>query len=87
MLVFFIHGVATKDAGYSKRMEVLIKEEFDKREQQLPHFYASFWGNVLKQTGQIWNWIHQDLQNLKKSYPHVNPSFVTIEKAKIREKG
>ena len=72
MLVFFIHGVATKDAGYSKRMEALIKEEFDKREQPLPHFYASFWGNVLKQTGQIWNWIHQDLQNLKKSYPHVD---------------
>lgn len=72
MLVFFIHGVATKDAGYSRRMEALLKEEFTQKGQPLPHFYASFWGNVLKQTGQIWNWIHQDLQDLKKNYPQVD---------------
>jgi hypothetical protein len=72
MLVFFIHGVATKDAGYSKQLEALLKEEFIKRDQLLPLFYASFWGNVLKQTGQIWNWIHQDLQDLKRNYPQVD---------------
>lgn len=71
-LVFFIHGVATKDAGYSRKLESLIKQELIKREQLLPHFYASFWGNVLKQTGQIWNWIHQDLQDFKKSHPNVD---------------
>jgi hypothetical protein len=72
MLVFFIHGVATKDAGYSKQLETLLKEEFIKREQLLPLFYASFWGNILKQTGQIWNWVHQDLQDFKRNYPQVD---------------
>lgn len=68
----FIHAVATKDAGYSRRMEALLKEEFTQKGQPPPPFYASFWGNVLKQTGQIWNWIHQDLQDLKKNYPQVD---------------
>jgi hypothetical protein len=72
MLIFFMHGVATKDAEYSKQLETLVKQEFIKREQPLPHFYASFWGNVLKQTGQIWNWIHQDLQDLKKNHPQID---------------
>lgn len=71
-LVFFIHGVATKDAGYSKKLEALIREEFNKKDKPLPHFYASFWGNVLKQTGQIWNWVHQDLQDFKKIHPTVD---------------
>ena len=72
MLVFFLHGVATKDAGYSRQLEALIKEEFIKREQPLPLFYASFWGNILKQTGQMWNWVHQDLQELKRNYSQVD---------------
>ena len=72
MLVFFLHGVATKDAGYSRQLEALVKEEFIKRDQPLPLFYASFWGNVLNQTGQIWNWIHQDLQDLKRTHSQVD---------------
>jgi hypothetical protein len=72
MLVFFIHGVATKNAGYSKQLETFLKEEFIKRNQPLPYFYASFWGNVLTQTGQIWNWVHQDLQDLKRNHPQVD---------------
>ena len=71
-LVFFIHGVATKDAGYSKKLEALIREEFNKKDKPLPHFYASFWGNILKQTGQIWNWVHEDLQDFKKIHPNVD---------------
>ena len=72
MLVFFIHGVATKDAAYSKSLQNLIKEEFIKRDQLLPNFFAGFWGNVLKKTGQMWNWIHQDLQEIKKARPDVD---------------
>jgi hypothetical protein len=72
MLVFFIHGVATKDAGYSKRLQVLLKEEFDKRDEPLPHFYGSFWGAVVSNKGKLWNWIHQDLKDLKKEYPQAD---------------
>ena len=72
MLVFFIHGVATKDADYSKHLQNLLKREFTRRNHALPHFYSSFWGVVYKQTGQLWHWIHQDLQELKKNYPQVD---------------
>lgn len=69
MLVFFIHGVATRDSEYSKPLQNLLREEFTKREQPLPSFFPGFWGNVFKQTGQMWNWIHRDLQELKRAYP------------------
>jgi hypothetical protein len=72
MLVFFLHGVATKDADYSKPLQTLLREEFNRFGQPLPHFYAGFWGNVLKQTGQMWNWIHRDLQNLKSNNPQAD---------------
>jgi hypothetical protein len=72
VLVFFIHGVATKDAGYSKRLETLIKEDLNQRNVPFPIFYASFWGSTLKRTDQLWNWIHEDLKYLEKSYPNVD---------------
>ncbi len=72
MQVFFIHGVATKDAAYSKRLQHLLREEFSKRDKQLPHFYGSFWGAVVSEKGRIWNRVHQDLRELKKNYPHVD---------------
>lgn len=71
MLVFFLHGVATKDADYSKPLQNLLREEFVDRKQSLPHFYAGFWGNVLKQTDQMWNWIHRDLQEIKTIHPKI----------------
>ncbi len=72
MLVFFLHGVATKNADYSKPLQNLLRQEFNQIGQPLPHFYAGFWGNVFKQTGQMWNWIHQDLQNLKDANPQAD---------------
>ena len=72
MLVFFIHGVATKDAGYSTRLQKLLREEFMKQDEPLPHFYGSFWGNAISDKGRIWNWIHNDLKDFKKDYPQVD---------------
>lgn len=76
MLVFFLHGVATKDADYSKQLQNLIRKGFDHRKQPWPHFYAGFWGNVFKQTGQMWNRIHSDLKELKRSYPQIDTADV-----------
>ncbi|GAP98429.1 hypothetical protein [Leptolyngbya sp. NIES-2104] len=76
MQVFFIHGVATKDAAYSKRLQTLLKEEFSNRDKQLPYFYGSFWGTVVNEKGRLWNWVHQDLKELKKNYPHLDTKDV-----------
>lgn len=72
MLVFFIHGVATKDAAYAKCLQSLLKQEFEKFDKPLPHFYGSFWGAVASDKGKLWNWIHQDLKDLKNRHPQVD---------------
>ena len=68
MLVFFIHGVATRDACYSSNLQQLIKTEFSQRGEKNPHFYASFWGSALTDMGKIWNGIDDDLAHAKKKY-------------------
>jgi hypothetical protein len=72
MLVFFIHGVATRDACYSSNLQQLIKTEFSHREEKNPHFYASFWGSALTDMGKIWNGIDEDLAAVKKKYPKID---------------
>ncbi|MEY3063515.1 MAG: hypothetical protein RLZZ532_307 [Cyanobacteriota bacterium] len=71
MLVFFIHGVATRDACYSSNLQQRIKTEFSHREEKNPHFYASFWGSALTDMGKIWNGIDEDLAAVKKKYPKI----------------
>lgn len=71
MLVFFIHGVATRDACYSSNLQQRIKTEFSHREEKNPHFYAGFWGSALTDIGKIWNGIDEDLAAVKKKYPKI----------------
>lgn len=72
MLVFFIHGVATRDADYSSKLEQLIKTEFILREKKNPHFCPSFWGFALTDMRKIWNGIGEDLAAIKKKYPKID---------------
>ena len=72
MLVFFIHGVATRSVQYADNLKNLIREEFTQADELLPHFYSCFWGNVLGDVGKMWNWVHQDLQELKKVQPQAD---------------
>lgn len=72
MLIFFIHGVATRNADYSSNLQQLIKTEFSHREEKNPHFYGSFWGSALTDMGKIWNGIDEDLAAVKKKYPKID---------------
>ncbi len=72
MLVFFIHGVATRDVKYSNSLIDGIKKEFNEINQKLPYFYTSFWGHVLNDFNKIWNHIDEDLHSLEKCNPGVN---------------
>lgn len=67
MLVFFIHGVATRDKTYASELTDKITEEFSKRKQPAPVFYSSLWGGVLKNTPNLWNWVQQDLNDFQKN--------------------
>ena len=66
MLVFFIHGVATRDNTYASELTDKIREDFSERKQQAPLFYSSLWGGVLKNTPNLWNWVQQDLNDFEK---------------------
>lgn len=68
MLVFFIHGVATRDVKYSHSLIDGIKKEFNQENKKLPYFYSSFWGHVLNDFNKIWNYIDEDLNSLEKKY-------------------
>ena len=72
MLVFFIHGVATRTVQYADDLKVLLREEFTTRGEPIPQFHSSFWGDVLSDVGKIWNGINQDLQTLKTEDPSVD---------------
>ncbi len=72
MLVFFIHGVATRDIKYSNSLIDSIKKEFSQADQKLPYFYTSFWGHVLNDFNRIWNHIDKDLNDLEKRNPSIN---------------
>jgi hypothetical protein len=69
MLIFFIHGVATRDVKYADPLKRSIQESFAQLGKTFPHFYSCFWGNALNDVSRMWNLIHQDLQNYKKKHP------------------
>lgn len=60
MLVFFIHGVATRDIKYADPLKESIKQEFTLKNRPLPHFYSNFWGNALSDVSKMWNCLHQN---------------------------
>lgn len=72
MLVFFIHGVATRDVKYSNPLIEGIKKEFSQADQKLPYFYTSFWGHVFNDFNKIWNHIDKDLNELEKRSSNIN---------------
>ncbi|ACB50287.1 hypothetical protein cce_0936 [Crocosphaera subtropica ATCC 51142] len=65
MLIYFIHGVATRNANYAKDLIKLIQERCKLLNYELPHFHAGFWGDVLKGTDKLWRDIDQELHNQK----------------------
>ena len=72
MLIFFMHGVATRDVLYAKPLQELLHQEFIERKLALPQFYASFWGDVLSDVGKLWNAVHQNLQTFKGDNPQAD---------------
>lgn len=71
MLIFFIHGVATRDAQYAEPLRAFIRQEFNNK-GIFPHFHSSFWGNFLGDRDKMWNNIEQDLQELSQESPQAD---------------
>lgn len=76
MLVFFMHGVATRNVQYADALQSLIREEFSQQQVVLPHFYASFWGDVLNDVGKLWNAVHHNLQAFQLANPQADTQAV-----------
>ena len=65
MLIFFIHGVATRDVKYAEPLKIALKEELKKHGVVSPCFHSSFWGNALSDVERMWNHIDRDLSTLQ----------------------
>ncbi len=65
MLIFFIHGVAERNAQYANNLQNLLQKQFRQRQEKLPLFYSSFWGNVYRELENIWNKIDNAQDPLK----------------------
>lgn len=72
MLIFFIHGVATRDVKYADPLKNLLREQLAILGKPSPHFHSSFWGNALSDVSKMWNWISQDLQLAKQEHPGID---------------
>jgi hypothetical protein len=66
MLIFFIHGVATRDVKHADPLKAAIKTEFKNLGADLPNFYSSLWGNALKDVDRMWDRIDRDYRSLTK---------------------
>lgn len=69
MLIFFIHGVATRQTEYAKDLEKAIKDEMMGRDLSPPVCYPGFWGDLLGNTRRLWSILERDLQNAKSKNP------------------
>ncbi|MEA5573403.1 hypothetical protein [Calothrix sp. UHCC 0171] len=71
MLVFFLHGVNTKNCDYAKALITHIEKEFNQDDYyEHPLFYSSFWGNLFNnKKNQINSCIKDDIFKADKKHP------------------
>jgi hypothetical protein len=69
MLVWFMHGASVREIGYADRLRSRLIEDFTGQGLPIPEFYSSFWGDVLGNTEQLWDWVQQDLETFKWDHP------------------
>lgn len=72
MLIFFIHGVATRNVKYADSLKTAIKHNLLARDQAPPTCYSCFWGNALNDVEKMWNGIDQDLRSLQQDDPKMD---------------
>lgn len=86
MLVFFIHGVNTKNSRYADALIRNIKKELSKRQvSNSTNFYSSFWGNLFNnKKHQITDYIDKDYTRACKKHPEYKDSHYDIYRYKKR---
>jgi hypothetical protein len=72
MLVFFIHGVATRDVKYADALKAAVRTHCLEKKAAIPCFHASFWGNALSDVSKMWHQIYQGLHEHKAENPQVD---------------
>ncbi len=77
MLIFFIHGVATRNAKYADNLKFSLQKSLRNQLDTSIFFYSSFWGNVLRPgVDRMWNSIDKDLNRIKQKYPKSVPEDI-----------
>jgi hypothetical protein len=69
MLLFTIHGVATRDVTYASNLKKNVKSLLEKDNQDPVFLCSGFWGNALSDIDQMWAWIDQDIRLVQQENP------------------
>lgn len=64
-----MHGASVRQPGYADPLRTRLIETFTQRSLPVPEFYSSYWGDVLGDTHEIWDFVQQDLETFKWDYP------------------
>ncbi|UBF27371.1 hypothetical protein K9N68_05270 [Kovacikia minuta CCNUW1] len=72
MLVWFMHGASVRRVEYADPLRSSLIEAFFDRGLASPEFYSCFWGDVLGNTHQLWDWVQQDLEAFKWEHPQID---------------
>ena len=88
MLVFFIHGVSTKNSSYAEALINNIKKELGKGKPRIQiDFYSSFWGNLFNnKKHQLIDYIEKDFSIACAKHEEYKDSHHSIYKYTDRRK-
>ncbi|MBD2059917.1 hypothetical protein H6F88_28670 [Oculatella sp. FACHB-28] len=86
MLVFFIHGVGTKNASYADHLIRNTKSElFRQCTEQPVNFYSSFWGNLFNnKKHQVVEYLDKDISRFCTNHPEYEDYCSRIYRYKQR---
>jgi hypothetical protein len=72
MLVWFMHGASVRQPAYADPLRSRIIDHFTAQDLPIPEFYSSYWGDALGSTGEVWEYVSQDLEAFKWDYPQID---------------
>jgi hypothetical protein len=86
MLVFFIHGVGTKNANYADHLIGNTKDELSRQcTDHRANFYSSFWGNLFNnKKHQIIGYLDQDVSKFCAKHPEYKDYYSRVYRYKQR---
>ncbi len=67
-----MHGASVRRTEYAEPLRHFVTQTFRAQDLPVPNFYSGFWGDVLGESHQLWDWVNQDLETFRWHHPHID---------------